>query len=328
MAQYVIRRVLFMVPTLLVLTMLTFFIIQLPPGDFLHFYVSQLSQDEDLDQEVLEALERRYGLNQPVYVQYLKWMGGLLRGDLGQSFMWNRPVKEVIGDRLLLTFIISFSTLILGWSLAIPIGIYSAVFQYSVGDYFFSAFAFVGVAVPNFLLAIAILWFAWNTFGVNLAGLFSDRYVDAPWSFAKVLDMLKHLWVPLVILGTGGIAGFVRTLRANLLDELNKPYVTTARAKGLKERRVLFKYPIRLALNPFVSTVGWALPGLISGTTITSIVLGLPTTGPLLLDALKGQDMYLAGSFLMVLSFLTVLGTFISDILLGLLDPRIRLGGD
>jgi peptide/nickel transport system permease protein len=320
-----------MIPTIIVLTMVTFFIIQLPPGDFLHFYVSQLSQDEDLDQAVLEMLEQRYGLNQPVYVQYLKWVGlwpgasGLLQGDMGQSFMWNRPVATVIGDRLLLTFVISFSTLILGWVLAIPIGIYSAVRQYSIGDYVFSALAFVGVAVPNFLLAIAMLWFFWNVFGMNLSGLFSDQYVDAPWSWLKFLDMLKHLWVPLVILGTGGIAGFVRTLRANLLDELSRPYVTTARAKGLTERRVIFKYPVRLALNPFVSTVGWALPGLISGTTITSIVLGLPTTGPLLLDALKGQDMYLAGSFLLVLSMLTVIGTFISDILLGVLDPRIRL---
>jgi peptide/nickel transport system permease protein len=239
--------------------------------------------------------------------------------------MWNKPVRTVIGDRLLLTFVISFTTLILGWALAIPIGIYSAVRQYSIGDYVFSALAFVGVAVPNFLLAIAMLWFFWNVFGMNLAGLFSDQYVDAPWSWLKFLDMLKHLWVPLVILGTGGIAGFVRTLRANLLDELARPYVTTARAKGLIERKVIFKYPVRLALNPFFSTVGWALPGLISGTTITSIVLGLPTTGPLLLDALKGQDMYLAGSFLLVLSMLTVIGTFISDILLGVMDPRIRL---
>ena len=324
MLQFILKRFLLMIPTLFVITLVTFVVIQLPPGDFMHFYVASLAVDESLDQEVMDALRQRYGLDQPVYVQYLKWMRNLFRGDLGQSFMFHKSVNELIGDRVLLTFVISFSTLILGWLLAIPIGVYSAVYQYSPLDYIFTGTAFLGVALPNFLIAMALLWFAWTRFSVNLSGLFSDEFIDAPWSVARFLDMLKHLWVPFVILGTGGIAGQVRILRANLLDELHRPYVITARAKGLAERKLLFKYPIRLALNPFVSTIGWALPGLISGTTITSIVLGLPTTGPLLLDALRGQDMYLAGSFLMILSFLTVVGTFLSDVLLAFIDPRIR----
>lgn len=325
MIQYSVRRMLLMLPTLLVITIVTFVIIQLPPGDYLTTLVAQYSaHGETLDLDRLEALKLRYGLDQPVYVQYFKWMRGMLRGDLGVSFQWNKPVRELIGDRLLLTFIISFSTLILGWAMSIPIGIYSAVRQYSFFDYLFTGISFIGLGIPNFLIAIALLWFAYSKFNVNLGGLFSAKYMDAPWSLGKVLDLLKHLWVPLVILGTGGIAGSIRILRANLLDELNKPYVITARAKGLKETRLLLKYPVRLALNPFVSTVGWQLPNLISGTTITAIVLGLPTTGPLLLSALRAQDMYLAGSFLMILSFLTIIGTFLSDILLGLLDPRIR----
>ena len=235
-------------------------------------------------------------------------------------------MADLIGDRIGLTFVISFSTLIMSWLLAIPIGVYSATHQYSILDYFFSGSAFIGVALPNFLIAMALLWFAWTTFGANLAGLFSSEYADAPWSLGKVLDLLKHLWVPLVILGTGGIAGQVRILRANLLDEMRKPYVITARSKGLTERRVLYKYPFRIAMNPFFSTIGWALPGLISGTTIISIVLNLPTSGPMLLNALRAQDMYLAGSFLMILSALTVIGTFISDLLLAWVDPRIRFG--
>jgi peptide/nickel transport system permease protein len=325
MLQYTIRRTLLMIPTLFMITVITFIIIQLPPGDYLSTLVSQMSaQGEMVDQSRLDALKVRYGLDQPWHVQYWKWMSGVLRGDLGVSFEWNKPVRQLIGDRLLLTFIISFTTMILGWALAFPIGIYSAVKKYSIGDYLITGLSFVGVATPNFLLAPALLWVAFAKFNTNLSGLFSSQYLDAPWSVGKVLDMLKHLWVPLAILCTGGIAGSVRILRANLLDEMNRPYVTTARAKGLSERKVLLKYPIRLALNPFVSTIGWQLPNLISGVTITAIVLGLPTTGPLLLSALKSQDMYLAGSFLMILSALTIIGTFLSDILLGWLDPRIR----
>lgn len=325
MLEYSIRRVLLMVPTLLVITIVTFVIIQLPPGDYLSTVIAQYSErGETTDQSRLDALKMRYGLEQPMYVQYLKWMAGLFQGDLGVSFQYNRPVSMVIGDRLLLTFIISFSTMIIGWLLAIPIGIYSAVKQYSIGDYLFTALSFLGVGIPNFLLALALLWFAFSTFGVNLSGLFSSEYLGAPWSIDKVIDMVKHMWVPLVILGTSGIAGSTRILRANLLDELHRPYVVTARAKGLSERKLLFKYPVRLALSPFVSTIGWQLPRLISGITITAIVLGLPTTGPMLLSALKAQDMYLAGSFLMILSALTIIGTFLSDILLAWLDPRIR----
>jgi peptide/nickel transport system permease protein len=248
----------------------------------------------------------------------------LLEGDWGQSLEWNRPVKELIGSRIMLTFVISLTTMLFGWSLAFPIGIYSAVRQYSPGDYLFTAFSFVGVGIPNFLLALVLLYAIFKIFNYNAAGLFSVEYQDAPWSLSKVWDLLKHLWVPVIILATGGTAGLIRTMRANMLDELHKPYVTTARAKGLADRRVILKYPVRVALNPFISTVGWRLPGLISGTTIVSIVLGLPTTGPLLLGALQTQDMYLAGSFLFLLSSLTVVGTLISDILLGVLDPRIR----
>lgn len=325
MLEYTIRRVLLMILTLVVVSMVSFFIIQLPPGSYLNTLVAQYSaMGESIDQARLDALKRRYGLDQPIYVQYWKWISGVLQGDFGVSFQWNKPVSELIGDRILLTFIISFSSLIIGWIIAFPVGIYSAVKQYSIGDYLFTAFSFVGLAVPNFLIALALLWFAYTTWGVNLSGLFSSQYLDAPWSWAKVVDMLKHIWVPLLILSTGGTAWQVRILRANLLDELNKPYVIAARAKGLPERKLLFKYPVRLAVNPFVSTIGWQLPNLISGVTITAIVLGLPTTGPLLLSALKAQDMYLAGSFLLVLSALTIIGTFLSDLLLAWLDPRIR----
>jgi peptide/nickel transport system permease protein len=326
MLQYIIRRILLMIPTLLMISIISFIVIQLPPGDFLSTYIANLEMEGGAaDAAMVEALRHRYGLDQPLALQYLKWMRNLLEGDWGQSLEWNRPVKELIGSRIMLTFVISLTTMLFGWSLAFPIGIYSAVRQYSPGDYIFTAFSFIGVGIPNFLLALVLLYAIFKIFNYNAAGLFSVEFQDAPWSLAKVWDLLKHLWVPVIILATGGTAGLIRTMRANMLDELHKPYVTTARAKGLADRRVILKYPVRVALNPFVSTVGWRLPGLISGTTIVSIVLGLPTTGPLLLGALQTQDMYLAGSFLFLLSSLTVIGTLISDILLGYLDPRIRL---
>jgi peptide/nickel transport system permease protein len=326
MLQYIIRRIFLMIPTLLMISIISFIVIQLPPGDFLSTYIANLEMEGGAaDAAVVEALRHRYGLDQPLALQYFKWMRNLLEGDWGQSLEWNRPVKELIGSRILLTFVISLTTMLFGWSLAFPIGIYSAVRQYSPGDYFFTAFSFIGVGIPNFLLALVLLYAIFKIFNYNAAGLFSVEFQDAPWSLAKVWDLLKHLWVPVIILATGGTAGLIRTMRANMLDELHKPYVTTARAKGLADRRVILKYPVRVALNPFISTVGWRLPGLISGTTIVSIVLGLPTTGPLLLGALQTQDMYLAGSFLFLLSSLTVIGTLISDILLGILDPRIRL---
>ena len=326
MLQYIIRRILLMVPTVILISIVSFMVIQLPPGDYLSTYISSLMEEGGgVDDAEIEMLRRRYGLDQPMVVRYVKWMANLLQGDWGQSLLFNRPVRQLIGSRIGLTFVISLTTMLFGWSLAFPIGIYSAVRQYSVGDYLFTAFSFIGVGTPNFLLALVLLYVIFKVFDYNAAGLFSTEFQEAPWSVAKFVDLLKHLWVPVIILGTGGTAGLVRTMRANMLDELHKPYVTTARAKGLKESRVIMKYPVRVALNPFVSTVGWRLPGLISGTTIVAIVLGLPTTGPILLQALQSQDMYLAGSFLFVLSTLTVIGTLISDILLGALDPRIRL---
>ena len=326
MLQFIIRRVLYMIPTLFAISIVSFIIIQLPPGDYLTSLVATMAATgETVDRAQLVALEQRYGLGQPIYVQYWKWISGiLLRGDFGQSFEWNQPVNTLIWGRLALTFILSLTTLLFTWLVAFPIGIYSAVRQYSAGDYLFTVIGYVGLAIPNFLLALVLMYIAFKYFNQSVGGLFSPQYVDAPWSFGKVMDMFAHLWIPVVIIGTAGTAGLIRIMRANLLDELHKPYVVTARAKGMPERRLLLKYPVRVALNPFVSTVGWTLPGVVSGAAIGSIVLSLPTTGPLLLRALMSQDMYLAGSFIMLLSTLTVIGTLISDILLAWLDPRIR----
>ena len=277
-----------------------------------------------MDEATIAALNKRYGLDQPVYIQYFKWVWGMLHGDFGQSFEWNRPVGSLIWERLAFTVVISLATMVFTWIVAFPIGVYSATHQYSAGDYIVSFIGFIGIAIPQFMLALILMWIAYAYFGQSVGGLFSPAYVDAAWSWAKLVDMLKHLWIPVVIVGMSGTAGLIRTFRANLLDELNKPYVTTARAKGVPERRLLYKYPVRVAMIPFISTVGWSLPALISGETITSVVLSLPTTGPLLLRALQSQDMYLAGSFIMVLSVLTVIGTLVSDILLAWVDPRIR----
>jgi len=277
-----------------------------------------------VDEATIAALNKRYGLDQPVYIQYFKWVWGMLHGDFGQSFEWNRPVGSLIWERLAFTVVISLATMVFTWIVAFPIGVYSATHQYSAGDYIVSFIGFIGIAIPQFMLALILMWIAYAYFGQSVGGLFSPAYVDAAWSWAKLVDMLKHLWIPVVIVGMSGTAGLIRTFRANLLDELNKPYVTTARAKGVPERRLLYKYPVRVAMIPFISTVGWSLPALISGETITSVVLSLPTTGPLLLRALQSQDMYLAGSFIMVLSVLTVIGTLVSDILLAWVDPRIR----
>src|SRR5579884_937847 len=327
MLAYVARRLLLLVPTVFVISVIPFVIIQLPPGDFLTAYVASLqSQGQLVDQSVVDALRQQYGLDQPMYVQYLKWMEGiLLHGNFGQSFQWRQPVSDLVWERLNLTLALSISSLLFIWVVAFPIGIYSAIRQYSPGDYFFTFLSFLGLGVPNFLLALVIMWLAYTKLGITVGGLFSPDYANAPWSWAKVGDFLQHLWIPMVVLGMGGTAGLIRIMRANLLDELNRPYVDTARAKGVEERKLLVKYPVRMALNPFVSTVGWTLPGLVSGSIIVSVVLNLPTTGPLLLTALQAQDMYLAGSFLLMLSVLTVIGTLISDILLAWLDPRIRL---
>lgn len=326
MLRYITRRVIIAIPTLIVVSFIAYLLIELPPGDYLSAYIANLeASGEQVDQAEIAALRLRYGLGSPIYVRYYKWMKGIiLEGDFGMSFEWNQPVSKMIWSRLFLTFVITSSTLIFQWIVAFPIGIYSATRQYSIGDYVFTFLGFVGLGIPNFMIALVLLWLGYSYFGADLSGLLSTQFVDAPWSMAKVLDLLKHLWIPLIVLGTAGTAGLIRTMRANLLDELNKPYVVTARAKGLTESRLLWKYPVRVALNPFVSTVGWSLPGLISGATIVSVVLSFPTTGPLMLRALRSQDMYLAGSFLLMLSVLTVLGTLISDILLAMLDPRIR----
>ena len=325
MLQYILRRILYMIPTLILISVVSFIIIQLPPGDFLTSYIAQLSQTgETVDEATIAALKKRYGLDQPYYIQYFMWVKGMFQGDFGQSFEWNRPVSQLIWERLGLTVAVSTFTMLFSWALSFPIGMYSATHQYSIGDYLATFIGYIGLATPNFMIALILMWIAYSVFGASVGGLFSPQYVEAPWSWGKFLDMLNHLWIPAIVIGMGGTAGLIRTLRANLLDELHKPYVITARAKGVPERKLVWKYPLRVAIIPWISTVGWTLPGIVSGETIVAVVLSLPTTGPLLLRALQSQDMYLAGSFIMLLSFLTVIGTLISDILLGWVDPRIR----
>ena len=326
MAKYILRRVLFMIPTLIVVSLIAFVIIQLPPGDFLTSKVAQLElRGDTIEQDVLDGMRARYGLDQPVYVQYWKWISAIvLHGDFGYSFDWTAPVSQLVWSRLGLTFVLSASSLIFIWAVAFPIGIYSAVRQYSVGDYVATFMGFVGLAIPNFLLALVLMYFSFKVLGQSVGGLFSPQYIDDPWGWGKVLDLLRHLWIPMIIIGMSGTASLIRIMRANLLDELRKPYVVTGRAKGLIERKVILKYPVRIALNPFISTVGWMLPQLVSGSTIVSIVLSRPTTGPLMLHALMTQDMFLAGAFILLLSSLTIVGTLFSDILLALADPRIR----
>ncbi len=327
MLSFIARRTLYMIPTFFAVSIVAFAIIQLPPGDFLTTLVASMaSQGEQVDPAALEALRTRYGLGEPIWVQYFKWMSNIfLRGDFGQSFEWNQPVISLIWSRLMLTLLLSLSTLLFVWSVALPIGIYSAVRQYSMGDYTFTFLGFIGLAIPNFLLALVLMYVGFKFFNQSVGGLFSPEYQEAAWTWAKFVDMMAHLWIPVVIIGLSGTASLIRVMRANLLDELHKPYVVTARAKGLPEWQVIMRYPVRVALNPFVSTIGWVLPALISGEAIISIVLSLPTTGPLLLRSLMSQDMYLAGSFILILSTLTIIGTLLSDILLALLDPRIRL---
>lgn len=278
----------------------------------------------DVSQELVNNLKARYGLDQPLYVQYYKWILGFVQGDFGYSFLYQRPVNTLIGERLLLTITVTFTTMIFTWIVAFPIGIYSAIKQYSIGDYIFTFLGFVGLSIPNFMLALVLMFMGARYFGFSVGGLFSTEYINAPWTWAKVIDLMTHIWIPVIVIGTANTAGMIRITRANLLDELSKPYVTTARAKGLPEWKSILKYPVRVALNPFISTVGWRIPRLISGGAIVAIVLALPTTGPMFLNALRNQDMYLAGSFIMFLSTLTIFGTLISDILLIWLDPRIR----
>lgn len=327
MLRYLVQRLLLMIPTLFLISVVTFAIIQLPPGDYLETLATELrAAGETADLQKLEFLRKQYGLDEPLWKQYWLWFAGLLRGDLGYSFEYDRPVSAIIGERLLLTFVVSFAAILFTWIVAFPIGVYSATHQYSWGDHGLTFLGFLGLATPNFLFALVLMFVSFAWFGVSVGGLFSPELQDAPWSWAKVVDLLAHLWVPVIVIGTAGTAGMIRRLRANLLDELRKQYVVTARAKGLPPRRVLVKYPLRIALNPFISDIGNLLPEVISGSIIVSIVLSLPTTGPMLLRALRTQDMYLAGSFLMLLAALTVIGVFLSDLALAALDPRIRQG--
>jgi peptide/nickel transport system permease protein len=325
MVGFIIKRILLFIPTLLLVSFMVFFLIQLPPGDFLDTMILRMQESgTSVDADAEALLRERYALDQPFVAQYGRWIYNIVtEGDFGRSFTWNRPVSELIWSRLGWTFFITISSLLFTWALAFPIAVYSATHQYSFLDYLFSFIGFIGLAIPNFLLALVLMWIGFSVFDVSMGGLFSSEYRDAPWSVAKFLDFLAHLWVPVVVLGTAGTASLIRTMRANLLDELNKPYVEAARAKGLVERYLIWKYPVRVALNPFVSSLATLLPTLISGATIVSVVLSLPTTGPIMLDALLEQDMFLAGSFLLMLSFFTMVSTLLSDILLVFIDPRI-----
>jgi len=323
--RFIVRRLLMMIPMLLAISLVAYIVMELPPGDYLTSYIAQLqASGQVIQQHEADALAHQYGLDQPGYVRYVKWVWRMLHGDFGVSLEWRRPVADLIWARLGLTAGVTFATMIFTWLLAIPIGVYSATHQYSIGDYIATFLGFVGLGVPDFLIALVAIWLAFSYFDANLTGLFSREFQSASWSWAKFVDMLKHLWVPVLVLGLAGTAGLIRIMRANLLDELRRPYVVTGRAKGLSERKLLWKYPVRIALNPFISTIGWSLPSLVSGATIVSVVLNIPMNGPLLLEALRAQDMYLAGAFIMMLSVLTIVGTLISDILLAWIDPRIR----
>jgi peptide/nickel transport system permease protein len=327
MLVYLGRRLITMAFTLLIISMLVFTIIKLPPGDYLTTYIEELrAQGEAVNQGRIDYLRQRYGLDQPGWKQYLNWMAGLVRGDLGWSFEYDQPVSQVIGETLVLTVILKLATVLFIYAVAFPIGVYSATHQYSWGDHGLTLLGLLGIAIPNFLLALMLLYFANVWFGTSIGGLMDPTLIDKPWSWLKFKSVLEHLWAPVLVIGVTGTAGMIRRLRANLLDELQKQYVTTARAKGLSEGVLLRRYPLRMALNPFISDIGSLLPQLVSGAVIVSVVMSLPTSGPMLLSALQSQDMYLAGSFLMFLSTLTVVGMFISDVALAALDPRIRLG--
>ncbi len=328
MFVYILRRIFLMIPTLFLVSVLVFTIIELPPGDYFESHVAEmLALGEKVDQDQIEFLRREYGYDKHPVERYFIWVSGLLQGDLGYSFEYEMSVNKVVGDRLFLTVLVSFVTIIFTWLIAFPIGIYSAMHQYSWGDYGLTFLGLLGIATPNFLLALVMMYLANQWFDTSIGGLMDPQYVNQPMSFAKFLSILEHLWVPVVVIGTAGTAGMIRTLRANLLDELQKQYYVTAKAKGLSPGRAMRKYPLRMALNFFIADIGGILPQIISGAEIVAIVLSLETTGPLLIRALQAQDMYLAGSFLMFLALLTVIGVLISDILLGFLDPRIRLAG-
>ncbi len=325
MLKYIVKRTLVLIPLLLALSVVVFVIIQLPPGDYLTTYINNLrSTGQQVTEDEIAALEARYGFDQPMYVQYMKWAQNLLRGDLGYSFVYKRSVNSLIASRLPATITLSVVSVLLIWIIAFPLGFYSATHKYSLGDYAFTSVSFFGISVPEFLLAIIIMYLYFLTTRQYAGGLYSDEFAGQPWTWAKIVNMLQHVWIPLLIIAFTGTAGLFKTFRANLIDELNKPYVKTARAKGVGNMRLLIKYPVRIALIPFIATVGWLLPGLISGQTILAQVLSLPTVGPLLLTALQNQDMYLAGSIVFIMGVLSMIGTLVSDILLALTDPRIR----
>ena len=328
MLSYIVMRLLRTIPQLFLISVIAFVVIQLPPGDYLTEHLNRLrASGMKIDQEEIRRWERRYGLDQPMYQQYLKWIGNIItRFDFGYTFTWAKPVKDVIAGRMGLTVAIGIGSLLFTWVIAIPIGIFVAVKQYSVGDDFFTVLGFIGLAVPDFLLAMVIMYVAYAKFGIKVGGLFSPQYQLEGWSWGKFVNLLQHIWVPIVLIGIGGTASTIRTLRATMLDELRKPYVTVARAKGLSELQVLMRYPVRLAINPIISSVVWLLPWIFSGGMIVAIVLNLPTAGPALYSALRGQDMYLAGSYILMVGALTSLGGLVSDILLAAVDPRIRFG--
>ncbi len=325
MLQFIIKRVLILIPLLLAFSLICFIIIQLPPGDFLTTYVNQLRQQgANIDNDTIHALEARYGMNEPMIVQYFKWFGRLMQGDLGYSFVWNRSVNVLIAERLGYTIILSLTSVILIWLIAFPLGFYSATHKYSLPDYLFTGVSFFGLSIPEFLLALILMWAYFAITGKFGGGMYSEEFANLPMSWAKFGDLLRHIWMPYLVIAVTGTAGLFKTFRANLLDEIGKPYVTTARAKGVSNFRLLIKYPGRIALIPFISTIGWMLPGLVSGQTILAIVMNLPTVGPLLISALRNQDMFLAGSIVLILGALTMVGTMLSDILLAFTDPRTR----
>ena len=326
MKNYILQRFIYLIFLIWMVSVVTFIVIQLPPGDYLSTYISRLEQvGEDLSDQQVEQLRQQYGLDLPLYARYFRWIEQVIQGNFGFSFDWQQPVRDIIGERLVLTFSIAILSAIFTYSVAIPIGIYSATHQYSLGDYVVSIIGFIGLAIPNFMLALILLYIGFKQFGLNLTGLFSPEYLNEPWNWAKVGDLLLHLPIPIIVIGTGGTAGLIRVLRGTLLDELNKQYVITARSKGVSEVRLLFKYPVRVALNPIVSSLAWLFPSLVSGGTITAIVLGLPTAGPMLLRGLIAQDTFLTATLLMFVTILTVIGTTVSDILLVVVDPRIRM---
>ena len=328
MGSYLIRRILTAFPTIVLISILVFVLVEIMPGSYVDILIAQQIEQSglsELPEGQMTLLEKRYGLNKPIFTRYWKWFSHFVRGDMGRSWAYgHQPIAELVTERITLTVVVSLCSLIFSMMLALPIGVYSAIKQYSVGDNIFTVVGFLGLSIPNFLLALVFIVIGYVAFGQIPGGLFSPRYLNAPWSIGKILDMLGHLWIPVVVLGTAGMAGTMRVLRGNLLDQLNRPYVDTARAKGLHERMVIYKYPFRIAINPFITGLGLSLPGIIGGELIVSIVLNLPTTGPLLYDAVMSHDAYLAGAMVMILSVFLIVGNLLADLALAWVDPRIR----